>query len=293
MSSAVTAAKSGTFRIDSEMEVRRLGFGAMRLTGRGIWGPPADRAEAIRTLKRLGPLEVNFIDTADSYGPNIAEELLREALHPYKGAFIATKAGLARTGPDQWTPLGRPEYLIQQAYTSCQRLGVERLELWQLHRIDPKVPRDEQFGAIRRLLDTGVIRRAGLSEVSVADIEAASRVFKVATVQNRYNLVDRGSEDVLDYCTRHNIGFIPWFPLAAGNLAAPGSILDGIAKRHRAAPSQIALAWILKRSPVMLPIPGTSKVSHLEENVAAVAVELSDEDFAALDQAGKSHQAKS
>jgi pyridoxine 4-dehydrogenase len=287
MSAALTAAKSGTFRIDSDMEVHRLGFGTMRLTGPGIWGPPADRAEALRTLKRLAPLGVNFIDTADSYGPNIAEELLREALHPYKGAFIATKAGLARTGPDQWTALGRPEYLIQQAHTSCHRLGIERLDLWQLHRIDPKVPRDEQFGAIRRLLDSGVIRHAGLSEVSVADIEAASRVFKVATVQNRYNLVDRASEDVLDYCTQHNIGFIPWFPLAAGSLAAPGSILDTIAKRHRAAPSQVALAWILKRSPVMLPIPGTSKVAHLEENVAAVAVELSDEDFAALDRAGK------
>jgi aryl-alcohol dehydrogenase-like predicted oxidoreductase len=232
---------------------------------------------------------VSFIDTADSYGPNIAEELLREALHPYKGIFIATKAGLVRTGPDDWTALGRPEYLIQQAYTSCQRLGVERLDLWQLHRIDPKVPRDEQFGAIKRLLDSGVIRYAGLSEVSVADIEAASRVFKVATVQNRYNLVDRTSEAVLDYCTRHRIGFIPWFPLAAGRLASAGSLLDTLAKRYGAAPSQVALAWMLKRSPVMLPIPGTSKVAHLEENVAAVGIELSDEDFSALDRAGRSH----
>jgi aryl-alcohol dehydrogenase-like predicted oxidoreductase len=260
----------------------------MRLTGRGIWGPPADHAEAIRTLKRLPQLEVNFIDTADSYGPNVAEELLREALHPYKGMFIATKAGLARTGPDQWTALGRPEYLIQQAYTSCRRLGVEQLDLWQLHRIDPNVPRDEQFGAIRRLLDSGVIRYAGLSEVSVADIEAASRVFTVSTVQNRYNLVDRTSEAVLDYCTRHKIGFIPWFPLAAGRLASAGSLLDTLAKRYEAAPSQLALAWILKRSPVMLPIPGTSKVAHLEENVAAAGIELSDEDFAALDRAGRS-----
>ena len=288
MISAVTAAKSGTFRIGSDVEVNRLGFGTMRLTGRGIWGPPADRAEAIRTLKRLPQLEVSFIDTADSYGPNIAEELLREALHPYKGIFIATKAGLARTGPDDWTALGRPEYLIQQAYTSCQRLGVERLDLWQLHRIDPKVPRDEQFGAIKRLLDSGVIRYAGLSEVSIADIEAASRVFKVATVQNRYNLVDRTSEAVLDYCTRHRIGFIPWFPLAAGRLASAGSLLDTLAKRYGAAPSQVALAWMLKRSPVMLPIPGTSKVAHLEENVAAVGIELSDEDFSALDRAGRS-----
>jgi pyridoxine 4-dehydrogenase len=287
MSSGLTAAKSGTFRIGSA-EVHRLGFGTMRLTGRGIWGPPADRAEAIRTLKRLPQLEVSFVDTADSYGPNVAEELLREALHPYKGMFIATKGGFARTGPDQWTPLGRPEYLIQQAYTSCYRLGVEQLDLWQLHRIDPKVPRDEQFGTIKRLLDSGVIRNAGLSEVSVVDIEAASRVFKVATVQNRYNLVDRSSESVLDYCTRQKIGFIPWFPLAAGRLASAGSVLDTLAKRYQAAPSQLALAWMLKRSPVMLPIPGTSKVAHLEENVAAVGIELSDEDFAALDRAGRS-----
>jgi pyridoxine 4-dehydrogenase len=289
MNSAVTAAKSGTFRIGSA-EVNRLGFGTMRLTGRGIWGPPPDHAEAIRTLKRLPQLEVNFIDTADSYGPNVAEELLREALHPYKGMVIATKAGLARTGPDEWTPLGRPEYLIQQAYTSCQRLGVEQLDLWQLHRIDPKVPRDEQFGAIKRLLDSGVIRYAGLSEVSVGDIEAASKVFKVATVQNRYNLVDRTSEAVLDYCTQQKIGFIPWFPLAAGRLASEGSPLDSLAKRHKATPSQVALAWMLKRSPVMLPIPGTSKVAHLEENVAAVGIELSDEDFAALDRAGRGQQ---
>jgi pyridoxine 4-dehydrogenase len=288
MASAVTAANSGTFRIGSDMEVHRLGFGAMRLTGPGIWGPPADHAEAVRTLKRLEQLEVNFIDTADSYGPNIAEELLREALHPYyKGAVIATKAGLARTGPDQWTPLGRAEYLIQQAYTSCRRLGVERIDLWQLHRIDPKVPREEQFGAVKKLLDSGVIRHAGLSNVSVADIKAASKVFKVATVQNRYNLVDRASEDVLDYCTEQGIGFIPWFPLAAGDLASPGSVLDSIAKRYNAAPSQVALAWMLKRSPVMLPIPGTSKVAHLEENVAGVSIELSDEDFKALDRAGK------
>jgi len=287
MATPVSAAKSGTFRIGSDMEVHRLGFGTMRLTGRGIWGPPADHAEALRTLQRLPQLGVNFIDTADSYGPNVAEELLREALHPYKGAVIATKAGLARTGPDQWTALGRAEYLIQQAYTSCRRLGVERIDLWQLHRIDPKVPRDEQFGAVKQLLDKGVIRHAGLSEVSVADVKAASKVFKVATVQNRYNLVDRGSEDVLDYCTEHGIGFIPWFPLAAGDLASPGSVLDSIAKRYNAAPSQVALAWILKRSPVMLPIPGTSKVAHLEENVAGVSIELSDEDFRTLDEAGR------
>ena len=285
-----TAAKSGVFRIGSDAEVNRLGFGTMRLTGSGIWGPPRDRPEAIRTLQRLPQLGVNFIDTADSYGPNFAEELLREALHPYKGLIVATKAGLARTGPDAWTPLGRPEYLIQQAYTSCQRLGVEQISLWQLHRVDSTVPRDEQFDAIKFLLSKGVIRHAGLSEVSVEQIEAASRFFEVATVQNRYNLVDRQSEEVLDYCTRRGIGFIPWFPLAAGKLAGPGSVLDAVAQKHKVAPSQIALAWMLKRSPVMLPIPGTSKVAHLEENVAAVSIELSDEDFAALDRAGRAAQ---
>jgi len=283
----ISAAKSGTFRIAPDMEVHRLGFGSMRLTGRGVWGPPDDRAEAIRTLRRVPELGINFIDTADSYGPDVAEELIREALHPYKGVFVATKAGLARTGPDQWTALGRAEYLIQQAYTSCKRLGVERIDLWQLHRIDPKVPRDEQFGAVKKLLDSGVIRYAGLSEVAVADIKAAAKIFKVSTVQNRYNLVDRGSEAVLDYCTEHGIGFIPWFPLASGDLAGPGSVLDGMAKEYHAVPSQVALAWILKRSPVMLPIPGTSKVKHLEENVAGAAIELSDEDFRTLDQAGK------
>jgi pyridoxine 4-dehydrogenase len=289
MSSNVTAAKSGTFRIGPRAEVNRLGFGTMRLTGPGIWGPPTDRNEARRTLERLPQLGVNFIDTADSYGPNVAEQLLREVLHPYEGMLVATKAGLARTGPDAWTPLGRPEYLIQQAYTSCWRLGVEQIHLWQLHRIDPKVPRDEQFGAVKQLLDSGVIRLAGLSEVSVADIEAASRVFKVSTVQNRYNLVDRSSEEVLDYCTRHGIGFIPWFPLGAGNLTRSGSVLDNIARKYGVGSSQIALAWLLKRSPAMLPIPGTSKVSHLEEDIGAVAVELSDDDFAALDRAGRGH----
>jgi len=281
------AAKSGPFKIGGEIEINRLGFGAMRITGRGVWGEPPDRAEVIRTLKRLPELGVNFIDTADSYGPDISEELIREALHPYRGMLVATKSGLARTGPDQWTPLGRPEYLIQQAHRSRRRLAVEKIGLWQLHRIDPMVPRDEQFGAIKSLLDAGVIRWAGLSEVSIADIEAAAKVFKVATVQNRYNLVDRASEDVLDYCTRHGIGFIPWFPLAAGDLAKPGSLLDTIAKSRRAAPSQIALAWVLRRSPVMLPIPGTSKVSHLEENVAAVDIQLSDQEADALDREGK------
>ena len=283
----VTAAASGTFKIGGDLEVNRLGFGAMRITGRGIWGQPADRAESIRTLKRLPELGVDFIDTADSYGPNVSEELIREALHPYGETVVATKGGLTRTGPDRWIPVGRPEYLIQQAHTSAWRLGVERIDLWQLHRIDPKVPREEQFSAIKSLLDSGVIRHAGLSEVSISEIEAARRVFPVATVQNRYNLVDRASEDVLDYCAEHGIGFIPWYPLAAGDLAKPGSLLDTIAKKHGAAPSQIALAWVLKRSPVMLPIPGTSKVGHLEENVAAAGIALSDEDFAALHREGK------
>ncbi|MGO7205512.1 aldo/keto reductase, partial [Rhizobium ruizarguesonis] len=258
--SSYNAAKSGTFKIGGDIEINRLGFGAMRVTGKGIWGEPADHAESIRTLKRLPELGVNFIDTADSYGPDVSEWLIKEALHPYGGkSVIATKGGLTRHGPDIWLPVGRPEYLIQQVHKSLRNLGVEQIDLWQLHRIDPKVPAKEQFDAIKSLLDSGLIRHAGLSEVSVADIEAASKHFKVATVQNRYNLVDRTSEDVLDYCAKHNIGFIPWYPLAAGDLAKPGSLLDTIAKNHNAAPSQIALAWVLKRSPVMLPIPGTSK----------------------------------
>jgi len=281
------AAKSGSFTIGGDIVVHRLGFGAMRLTGPGIWGEPADRAECLRTLARLPELGINLIDTADSYGPNISEDLIRQALHPYPGMLVATKGGLARTGPDQWVPLGRPEYLIQQAHTGRRRLGVERIDLWQLHRIDPKVPRDEQFDAIRLLREQGVIRHVGLSEVSVADIEAAAKVFPVATVQNRYNLVDRTSEAVLDHCTKAGIGFIPWYPLAAGALAKSDSLLTGIAKSHQASPGQVALAWILKRSPVMLPIPGTSKVAHLEENVAAVDIVLSDDDFAALDREGQ------
>jgi pyridoxine 4-dehydrogenase len=282
MSRETSAAKAGTFRIGGELEVRRLGFGAMRVTGRGIWGEPADRAEAIRVLKRLPELGVDFIDTADSYGPGVSEELIREALHPYNGVVVATKAGLTRPGPDRWIPLGRPEYLIQQAHMSCRRLGVDRIDLWQLHRIDPRVPRGEQFDAVKTLLDSGVIRFAGLSEVSVEEIEAASRVFRVATVQNRYNVVDRDSESVLNYCEKHEIGFIAWYPLAAGSLLSSSSALVKIAKAHGAAPSQIALAWALKRSPVTIPIPGTSKVAHLEENVGAAGVELSAGEFASL-----------
>jgi pyridoxine 4-dehydrogenase len=283
----INASQSGRFRIGGEFDVNRLAFGAMRIVGRGIWGPPEDRAEALRTLRRLPDLGVDFIDTADAYGPGFSEQLIREALHPYGQIHVATKGGLARTGPDVWIPLGRPEYLIQQAHTSRWRLGVERIDLWQLHRIDPKTPANEQFDAIKTLIKDGVIRCAGLSEVNVAEIEAASKYFPVATVQNRYNLADRTSEAVLDYCTEQGIGFIPWFPLNAGELAREGSALDQIAGRRKASPGQIALAWLLKRSPVMLPIPGTGKVAHLEENVGAASIKLSDEEFATLDRVGR------
>ena len=282
-----SAAKSGTFSIGGKAKVHRLGFGAMRIVGDGVWGPPADKAEALATLKRVPELGIDFIDTADAYGPEISENLLREVLYPYDGLLIATKGGLTRSGPNRWSPKGDPGYLIGAAKKSRDRLKVETIALWQLHRIDPHVPRDEQFSAIKTLLDDGVIAQAGLSEVSVEEIEAARKFFPVATVQNQYNLVTRGSEDVLDHCEKHGIGFIPWYPLAAGDLARPGSLLDGIAKKHQATPAQVALAWVLKRSPVMLPIPGTGKVRHLEENVAAADIALSDEDFAALDQEGR------
>jgi len=281
----IHASRAGTFRVGGEISIHRLGFGAMRITGAGIWGPPADRAEALRVLRRLPELGVNFIDTADSYGPDVSEELIREALHPYDGLLVATKGGFVRTGPDQWTMNGRPEYLIEQAHKSLKKLGVERIDLWQLHRVDPSVPRDEQFGAVKRLIDDGIVRYAGLSEVGVEDIEAAAKFFPVATVQNRYNLADRGSEAVLDYCTDHGIGFIPWYPLAAGDLARPGGTLDAIARRHDATPGQVAVAWLLRRSPVILPIPGTSRVAHLEENVAAAAIKLTDDEYAAIDRA--------
>jgi pyridoxine 4-dehydrogenase len=281
----LNAVASGAFRIGGEIQINRLGYGAMRIAGPGVWGEPQDRAEVLRILRRARELGINFIDTADSYGPGVSEQLIKEALAPYPGILVATKAGLTRPGPGQWATKGNPDYLIRQAHASLKALGVEQIGLWQLHRIDPAVPAADQFGAVRKLLDDGIIRHAGLSEVSVADIEAASKVFKVATVQNRYNLVDRDSEEVLDYCERHGIGFIPWFPLAAGNLARPGSVLDEIATKHGVGPGQIALAWVLKRSPIMLPIPGTSKVKHLEENVAAADIVLSDDEFVALDRA--------
>jgi pyridoxine 4-dehydrogenase len=278
-----SAKASGTFRLGGEVEIHRLGYGAMRITGPGIWGPPDDPSEALRTLQALPELGVNFIDTADSYGPDVSEQLIREALHPYTDLLIATKAGLRRSGPDRWNPDGRPEYLRQRLQKSLQNLGVEQIALWQLHRVDPNVPRDEQFDAVRAMQAEGLIRFAGLSEVSVDDIQAASKYFKVATVQNRYNLADRASEDVLEYCEKHGIGFIPWYPLAAGSLTQTDSPLQKMAAERGVSAGQIALAWLLKRSPVILPIPGTSKRTHLRENVAAAAISLSDQEFAALE----------
>lgn len=276
-------AQSGQFKLGGELVVNRLGFGAMRITGEGIWGEPSDPAEALRTLKRVAELGVNLIDTADAYGPDVSEELIKEALFPYQeGLVIATKGGQTRQGPNRWTPVGRPEYLIQQVHKSLRNLGVEQLDLWQLHRVDPKVPADEQFDVIKSMIDQGLIRYAGLSEVSVEQIKAAQKYFPVATVQNRYNFADRKHEAVLDYCEQQQIGFIPWAPLDKGALAAAGSTLSEIAAQHQVTPGQIALAWLLKRSPVMLPIPGTSKVAHLEENTAAAAVTLSDDEFAQL-----------
>jgi pyridoxine 4-dehydrogenase len=271
------ATKSGTFAIGGDLSVHRLGFGAMQLTGPGVWGEPADRAQAIAVLRRAVELGINLIDTADSYGPHVSEELIREALHPYpEGVVIATKAGLTRPGPSRWVPQGRPEYLRQQCETSLQRLGVERIDLFQLHRIDPKVPAEDQFGALRDLQKEGKVRHIGLSEVNVAEIEAARRIVTVATVQNQYNLAYRNSQGVLDYCARNNIGFIPWFPLATGDLAKPHGTLTRIARQLDAQPAQVALAWLLKKSPVILPVPGTSKVKHLEENTAAALLNLDD-----------------
>ena len=287
MTATPSAAPSGVFKIGGDIPVHRLGYGAMRITGEGIWGEPADRDEALRVLRRLPDLGVDFIDTADSYGPFVSEDLIAKALAPYPGMLIATKGGLTRTGPDQWPPVGRPEYLRQCVQMSLRRLKLEQIGLWQLHRIDPKVPREEQFGVIADMLREGLIAHAGLSECGVEDIEAARKLFPVATVQNLYNLANRRSEAVLEYCEREGIGFIPWYPLAAGDLAKPGGVLETIARRLDASPSQVALAWVLRRSPVMLPIPGTSRVAHLEDNVRAASLALSDEDFAALDRQGR------
>jgi aryl-alcohol dehydrogenase-like predicted oxidoreductase len=289
---APTAAPSGTFDIGGDLTVNRLGFGAMRITGKGVWGEPEDRVEALRVLRRLPELGVNFIDTADSYGPFVSEDLIREALHPYDGIVVATKGGYTRHGPDEWEELGRPEYLRQCVLMSLRRLGVERIDLWQLHRIDEKTPRDEQFGVIADMQREGLIRHVGLSEVSVSDIEDARRHFAVVSVQNMYNLVSRGSEDVLDFCEREGIAFIPWYPLGAGRLTREGTVLDRVARKLGATGAQVALAWVLQRSRVMLPIPGTSRVSHLEENVAAASIQLDDDDFRELDDAGRSASSK-
>jgi pyridoxine 4-dehydrogenase len=279
---------SDHFRIGGDLPVRRLGFGAMRITGPGIWGDPSDPAEARRVLARLPELGVELIDTADSYGPFVSEELIREVLHPYDAVVVATKGGLTRHGPDVWKPVGRPEYLRQCVLMSLRRLGVERIDCWQLHRIDPAVPRDEQFGVVQEMRAEGLIRHVGLSQVSVAELEAARKVVPIATVQNLYHLARRDSEDVLAACEAHGIGFIPWFPLDAGKLAQPGGLVDRVAASLGASHGQVALAWLLRKSPVMLPIPGTSRVAHLEQNVAAAALDLPDGDFEALDQAGRS-----
>jgi len=284
----IDVSASGTFQLGGDLPVYRLGFGAMRVTGPGIWGPPEDLAGARRTLKRVPELGMNFIDTADSYGPHTSEELLAEVLAPYPaGMVIATKGGVVRHGPQTWLSVGRPEYLRQCAILSARRLKVERIDLWQLHRIDPKVPRDEQFDAIAQMQRDGIIRHAGLSEVSVEEIQAAGKYFRVATVQNLYNLSNRQSEEVLEHCQRNGIGFIPWFPLAAGALAKPGGPLEAIAKSRGVTGAAVALAWLLARSPVMLPIPGTGQVSHLEENAAGAGLKLTDEEFATLDAQGK------
>jgi pyridoxine 4-dehydrogenase len=282
----ISAAPSGTFSIGGDLPVTRLGFGAMRITGPGVWDEPADPARSLDVLRSLPGLGVDFIDTADSYGPEVSERLIREALHPYDDVTVATKAGLTRHGPNQWSAVGRPEYLRQCCLMSLRRLGVERIDLFQLHRIDPAVPAEEQFGVLAELQQEGLVRHLGLSEVDVDEIEAARRVIEVTTVQNRYNLTDRSSEVVLEHCEAQGIGFIPWYPLAAGDLARPGGPVADIAGRLGATPGQVALAWLLQRSPVMLPIPGTGSVEHLRENVAAATLELGPDDVALLDAAG-------
>ena len=283
---------SGTFSLGGDLPVTRLGYGAMRITGKGIWGPPADLDTARAVLRRAVELGVDFIDTADSYGPFVSEDLIREALHDgsgYGDVVIATKGGLTRHGPDVWPPLGRPEYLRQCILMSLRRLGVERIDLWQLHRIDAKVPREEQFGALKEFVDEGLALQVGLSEVDVEDVRAAQAAgLSVASVQNRYNLGDRRAEDLLDFCERHGIAFIPWAPVDAGTLARPGGPLDAVAGNHPGTTTgQLALAWLLRRSPVIVPIPGTSTVAHLEENLAAADVELTDEEFRVLSDAGR------
>lgn len=277
-------ASDSTFVIGGDLEVNRLGFGTMRLTGRGVWGEPANRTEALAVLRRAVELGINLIDTADAYGPNVAEELIAEALHPYpKGLVIATKAGFTRPGPDKWVEDGRPAYLRSAVDGSLKRLRLERIDLLQLHRIDPKVPMEDQISTLVELQRAGKIRHIGLSEVTVEQIRSVRKIATIVSVQNRYNLTDRRSEPVLDYCTREGLGFIPWFPLATGSLAKPGGPLAREAERLRATPAQVAIAWLLAKSPVMLPIPGTSTVAHLEENTAAGKLVLSEEIMDALD----------
>jgi pyridoxine 4-dehydrogenase len=276
---------SDTFTIGGDLTVNRLGFGAMRLTGEGIWGEPKDSAEAKRVLRRAVELGVNLIDTADSYGPEVSERLIGETLFPYpKGLVIATKGGLTRSGPNKWLPLGRPEYLRQCVEMSLRRLKLERIDLYQLHRIDPKVPAEEQFGELKDLQEEGKIRHIGLSEVKPGEIDNARKTIRVVSVQNMYNIGDRDHEDTLNYCEKNKLAFIPWFPVAAGKLAKPGGVLDATAKKHHATVAQLALAWLLHRSKVILPIPGTSSVRHLEENVGAGAVNLSADEWDALEQ---------
>ena len=281
-------APATTFRLGGDLEIHRLGFGAMRITGEGIWGEPKDHEESKRVLRRAVELGVDFIDTADSYGPDISEILIGETLSHYKqGLVIATKGGLVRTGPNQWHPVGRAEYLTQEVEMSLRHLKLQRIDLWQLHRIDPKTPLEESLGAVKKLQQQGKIRHIGLSEVSVKEIEQARKIVDIVSVQNEYNLTTRKSEDVLDYCEKNNLGFIPWFPVAAGKLAQPGGKLDQIAKRHNATVAQLSIAWLLHRSPVMLPIPGTSSVAHLEENMKAADLQLSESEWQEVESATK------
>jgi pyridoxine 4-dehydrogenase len=273
--SQAPAKRSGEFLIGNDLRVTRLGFGAMRITGDGVWGEPADRAEAVRVLRRAVELGINFIDTADSYGPGVSEEIIAEALHPYPaGLVIATKGGYARLGPNQWVENGRPEHLRSACEGSLRRLRLERIDLYQLHRIDPKVPAEDQLGTLKDLQAQGKIKYIGLSEVSVKQVQHAQTIVPIVSVQNRYSITDRGSEDVLEYCEQEKLGFIPWFPLAAGRVSGSESPIGRIAAGWKATPSQVALAWLLARSPVILPIPGTSRVEHLEENVAAAELKI-------------------
>jgi pyridoxine 4-dehydrogenase len=282
------AAAAGTFSIAEKLTVNRLGYGAMRITGEGIWGDPKDPAECRRVLKRLPDLNVNFIDTADAYGPDVSENLIAEALHPYpKNLVIATKGGLTRQGRNKWAPVGRAEYLRQCVEMSLRRLKVERIDLYQLHRFDPKVPAEESLGELKKLQEEGKIHQIGLSEVTVAEIEQSQKIVRVASVQNKYNITDRVYEDVVEYCTENKLAFIPWFPLAAGALTKPGGVLENLTKAHRATTSQIALAWLLRRSPVILPIPGTSSIQHLEENTAAAELKLTQDEWQSLEEAAK------